>query len=94
MFFKFNRKSDTSSDVQMFRCCLNSIKKVKPSQMEANSGFSSTPLEKSGLNRTKNFTKKVTKDNDKATEKGNVHPLIFKTPTEYSSKLFSNNMRS
>ena len=62
--------------------------------MEANSGFSSTPLEKSGLNRTKNFTKKVTKDNDKATEKGNVCPLIFETPTEYSSTLFSGNMRS
>ena len=51
---------------------------VKPAQMEANSGFSSTPLEKkSGLNRTKNFTKKVTKDNDKATEKGNVHVFDF-----------------
>ena len=80
----------------MFRCLdvvQIQLKKVKPSQMEANSGFSSTPLEKSGLNRTKNFTKKVTKDNDKATEKGNVHPLIFKTPTEYSSTLFYGNMR-
>ena len=83
MFFKFNRKSDTSSDVQMFRCLDVQMlfkfnqKKVKHAQMEPNSGFSSTPLEKSGLNRTKNFTKKVTKDNDKATEKGNVHVFDF-----------------